>query len=834
MALDRFLIGYTDENSGLQTSLKPWLIADNAFEYLQNAYVFRGRLRKRFGSEFMGQSELSTRLRIEVGTTDGAGAFSGSVPGLEYNVGQLFSIGTTVFTVYQTGTPANMLVTGTGTGTFNTTTGGVAIIGSLLTTKVYFYPAMPVMGIFLYYTPNNGDYVTIAFDTQFSYEFDDITNAWLRLDSGDSVWTGSDADFFWVQNYQGATPNLATLWVTNYTEDDGIRYYDGSTWTKPVLNYTSGSLVDTTDGAGAASGTLVGTFFIGQVFNIGLTSFTVTAVSGALTVSAGGTGTGTFDTGTGGYTFTGAFASTSIYFSGDNYIASTRLIISFRNRLLLLNTIEVIDGTATTFVNRCRYSAIGSPLAPRAWNQDIAGNGDAIDAPTTQAIVTAQFIKDRLIVFFEASTFELVYTGNEVLPFTWQKINTELGAESTFSQIPFDKFVLGVGNTGINACNGSNVDRIDAKIPQLVFSFHNLNSGVERIAGVRDFSTELAYWTYPSKTRNSSFYFPDKVLVYNYINSSWGIIDDSFTTFGYFLLTTGVSGDTWGTTYTPWGENGDLWNSSADDDNVDIKLKRVVAGNQEGFVVILRPDITSNCASLQVTNFTITAVGLAAVSCIDHNLSLGDYVLFTNMNGITFTDSQGNALVSAIGRVTPDPVVSNTPNSFSVVLLDNRGMGVTMTGTYTGGGYISRVSEINIKTKQYNFYTTNDRNCYVPKVDFMVDKTLNGQITVDFLISSSSLSIVDEGLASGVLQGDSILETSPYTLVPFENFQTRLWHPLYFYAEGECVQLNLYFSARQMYGYTLSEDGLIDYTAHADFQLHAMIFYAQATSNRMQ
>ena len=57
---------------------------------------------------------------------------------------------------------------------------------------------------------------------------------------------------------------------------------------------------------------------------------------------------------------------------------------------------------------------------------NIADGGGYIDASTEEQIVSAEFIKDRLIVYFERSTWELAYTGNEVLPFVWQKINTEL------------------------------------------------------------------------------------------------------------------------------------------------------------------------------------------------------------------------------------------------------------------------------------------------------------------------------------------------------------------------------------------------------------------------
>ena len=121
------------------------------------------------------------------------------------------------------------------------------------------------------------------------------------------------------------------------------------------------------------------------------------------------------------------------------------------------------------YVNRASYSQVGSPLTQIVGARTFQEKVSFIDAATTESIVSAQFLKDRLIVFFEKSTWEFVYQFNYVYPFAWQKINTELGADSTFSQIPFDKVVLGVDNIGIHACTGSNVDRIDGKIPDEVF-----------------------------------------------------------------------------------------------------------------------------------------------------------------------------------------------------------------------------------------------------------------------------------------------------------------------------------------------------------------------------
>lgn len=55
-----------------------------------------------------------------------------------------------------------------------------------------------------------------------------------------------------------------------------------------------------------------------------------------------------------------------------------------------------------------------------------------------------------------------------------------------------------------------------------------------------------------------------------------------------------------------------------------------------------------------------------------------------------------------------------------------------------------------------------------------------------------------------------------------------------FYADGQCVQFELIFGPSQMFGYVINLDNTISYIALEDFQLHAMIIYAQRTASRMQ
>jgi hypothetical protein len=839
-AINRFYIGQID-GQGLQTDLKPYAIPDSSFAELNNAYVFRGRVKKRFGSQLMygtastitGLEQIQSRLKINIGTTDGSGNLSVTVPGAVFGIGQAFSCGSEFFTVYQTGTPAAMLKTGSSTvATYNTTTGALVINGSNATTDVYFYPATPVMGIGTYEQSGVNDEQAIAFDTQFAYYFG--ANGWEKY-SDSPVFTGTNAQFFWSTNWRGISAANIYFFETNY--NDPIYYYNGSNWkllggdlpsgtpdgytkggaivsntdriqTARIIvpfkgrmlylnvvqnaqgtQFSSPNLTNTT--TGNFNQTVAGTYYVGQQFVAGNTIYTIASAAAGLqnmTVASypglGTPPTAQFNLATGNLVITG---------NGNN-------------RGVPVYFFDFTTSNLSTYSNRCFYSLIGDPTLTNGtliW----PGLGGALDAPTKEAIVTAQFLKDRLIVYFESSTWELVDTGNAVSPFVWQKINTELGAESTFSQVPFDKVVLGVGNVGIHACNGYNVERIDQKIPTEVFRIHNNNNGPQRVAGIRDYYTELVYWSFPGYNRSDDFPFNNKVLAYNYKNDTWSFNDDSVTAFGYFQST--VSGSlsslTWAQADMAWQDANFAWTSGT----LQAKFRNIIAGNQEGYVFIINPDLSSNCPALQITNLTYTSGFTATAKVYNHNLSAGDYVKVTNCQGVT----ELNNLILQVASVTD----ANT------VVLDI--LYTTVTGTYTGGGTLSRVTPIDFKTKQFNFYAESGRNAYISKVDFLVDRTTNGQCVVDFLIGSSSYSMLTQNNGPQALVGTSILETSPYALVPFESQQDRLWHPVYFWAEGEYVQFHFYLN------YDQSRNPLI---SESDFQLFALMIYAQPTTSRLQ
>jgi hypothetical protein len=105
-----------------------------------------------------------------------------------------------------------------------------------------------------------------------------------------------------------------------------------------------------------------------------------------------------------------------------------------------------------------------------------------------------------------------------------------------------------------------------------------------------------------------------------------------------------------------------------------------------------------------------------------------------------------------------------------------------------------------------------------------VDSTTNGEFTVDFIPSASSVSLLTDATASGALFGTNILETTPLSLVTLEASQDRFWHSVTFSATGEYVQLRIYLSDAQL----VDVDGS-DYVAFQDIQINGMIYFVTPT-----
>ncbi len=508
----------------------------------------------------------------------------------------------------------------------------------------------PVMGLRTQEGFNVDVQALIAFDTTDAYTYNGA--AFIPLPSVMPVtWSGTDYQFFYSINYADA------FWATN---------------SKPGLNGVaiSGAVagggfttITTSSPHGFTTGQSVSIINIDAMPDLNGNTYIITV--------------------TGANTFTIPFASTGVYNSGgfalnsqvttsgqdgiryygtletgngwanynppvdpDNALAGCLLMFGYRGYLVFLNTTEGPNpANLSNYGNRARWTQIGTPyyahpvpqspslqtVDPLAVRDDLFGRGGANDAPTNEVIVAAEFIRDILIVYFERSTWRLRFVNNAQNPFVWERVNKDLGAESTFSAIAFDKGLMAIGNRGIVISDGNDTVRFDENIPDEIFAIRQKNHGFNRVQGIRTFRTKLNYWTYPS-SENPDGVFPDNVLVFNYDTKTWSFFDDCFTCFGYYYPAEGQT-MTWNDLQDSWSSYDYItWQGATSQSG----FENVIAGNQQGFVFILEQTDGENSPSLNISAITAATPGI--FTSTDNNLPDLSWIKLSGVTGTTSSD----------------------------------------------------------------------------------------------------------------------------------------------------------------------------------------------------
>lgn len=774
MSYEPHYISSIEDNSGLQTYFEPFLLPEKAFSELEDAYVWRGRVKRRVGFSLLGRLRRSlTATAMGNISAAGAGTFSFNIftglglltsePNASVEIGSLTNI------VISIGAPINQTLTdttGTGTlvvagagpitsATINYSTGVLSITfsgaagASAATFTGAYYPGLPVMALPTDQTDSINAENLYAFDTKYAYRF--INGQFAELMPG-TTWRGTDFNFFWTKTYGRQTnTNTKFLWVTNFNNSpltpDPLRYFTGSSWVNFIPPITS-----------------------------------------------------------------------------NDTLWTCKCIIPYKGRLLFFNTWEGVtssgQGAALNYPQRLRFSQVGDPIQGDAWRSDIVGKGGFIDAPTDEEMISVAFIKDVLVVKFERSSWKIIYTGNETFPFYFEKINAELGAESTFSIVQFDSGVLSFGNVGITSDDSVNVVRIDRTIPEFIFNVENEQNGPERVHGVRDFVNELVYWCYPNDDENLKF--PNRVLVYNYVNSSYAIFHDSFTCFGYFQS----SNDK---VWADYNKKGNRWKSSFFTWSSGIQQSRfpdIVAGNQQGFVLDLNQHI-DNDESLMITSITQAAAPDPVIfRSPNHNLQTDEFIsLFGILGSGSPNPNTLNDRIFKVVKITDDTFslleYNDDTDEFDTVVLEPG-------GTYIGNGTIVYVNNIKITTKIFTPYYEIGGQCRIPYLDFLLTKTDAGEITCNIITDENADDTSSSNPSETTsLLGSNVLLTSPenITLLPSQQNQLKIWHRFFTQIIAQNFKIQLTMSGKQMSS---------DENYGSDIELHAMAIYTSKNARLVQ
>lgn len=232
-----------------------------------------------------------------------------------------------------------------------------------------------------------------------------------------------------------------------------------------------------------------------------------------------------------------------------NDINSCRLIFLYRERLVLLSTIE--DGVE--YQQRCRYSTVKDP---QSWP-----TANFVDAPTDDVIVSAAILLNDLYVWFEKSTWRLAYTGDSAVPFEWEIISKTEGSVAQNSLVTQDVRQIAVGTTRLQVSDGRVVRAADTKIPE--FTLDWVQSSLPYVQGELMDEERLILEAYASDDASANAdgnTYPDRVLVLNYE-------DFAFATYGYAntihtLGKSAVESDlTWSDVTDAWEDIDYAWNA---------------------------------------------------------------------------------------------------------------------------------------------------------------------------------------------------------------------------------------------------------------------------------
>ncbi len=747
--------------TGLVQSRQQFILPDDAYPILENAYLFREQLKRRQGLTILGRLRRKF-LAVSIGNSGASpwtfNIYSTMVPPITPEATAQIEPGSVIITI-----GATVLVdTGNGTftpaggltGTINYLTGDVTITGTggggvASTIDVNYFPGLPVMGLRSRELTAINVEQTIAFDTVYAYRY---IGGWQEFIPG-TVWTGTDSEFFWSTNYWVGDGNLKIFWVTNFSgvTGDPIRYTNGTNW----VNFAP--LIDAT-----------------------------------------------------------------------NRLNQCLAMLPFRGRLVAFNTLEGANlAGSIAYTNRIRWAAIGTPFTtpsaivtpvnPNAWRDDIRGQGGFLDIPTSESIVAVGFVRDNLVIYCERSTWQLRYTGRSISPFQIEKVNSELGAESTFSAVQFDTSLVGIGDKGIVECDSYKSARIDIKIPDLVFEFKNDNEGTQRVHGIRDLQQRLAYWTYVYNPDDEpTGKFPNRRLVYNYENDSWAIFTDSLTTLGTFQEPVAR---TWASSHFPWSQANFPWL------DVPAQFPSIIGGNQQGFVMFLSSNLepkVSNDPTLSIENITGNTTTPTVINSPAHNLATGQVIqirdipstdpFFTSLNdqifGIVVVDQDNFELWIY------DPVTQQ----FSTPQVD-------VPATYIGGGQIAVRDGFIISSKKFNFLEQGE-NIQMGYLDVLLDNTESGTITLNVYLDyndSSPINVLPENINPETSAPDSFFNTIVNTFPSDGISSLKNWQRVFCPVRGNFITLQ----------WTLSKEQLTTIAQESDVQIDAQILWIRPAGRQL-
>jgi hypothetical protein len=253
---------------------------------------------------------------------------------------------------------------------------------------------------------------------------------------------------------------------------------------------------------------------------------------------------------------------------------------------------------------------------------------------------------------------------------------------------------------------------------------------------------------------------------------------------GTWITISGITGTTSDDGVSLNGRNFKISNPAQDPDTFSLNEFESIDGGLAGvssyvinidFVPIIPGSVQINVGTLQFIDSNLDGV----LSCSD-GTSIGLINYSTGQGTLTFTPNLGSPTEVYIRVVSY--------NEMQDVVA------VNLTGSYTGGGLIAKISNFDIQTKVFNFFG-DDQRSRLSKIDFYTNQTGSGQFTCNVLGDSSDV-IINTPLKDNLQSNVVLTFPNQYQVAGKDDGQTI--YRLYCDATAQTVQLELNLSDRQM------------------------------------
>lgn len=635
-----FLIADGTYKTGLFQYTESWVKPGDAYDILEDAYIYRGTLQKRQGTAlYPGGGFLRYRNNTTAAIGNNGAAYLGILSVLPIYAGSVLvfvitSAGFETFTDNGLGPPNNLIGSLGDIGSINYTTSAWTLTFSGGRTVpnpnpiVFGYtfnptaqtPSLgrPIMGIKNFINETTNARTLIVLDTRRASKYNTATlifdpiSTFLQKDYVTTVAQGT-GPFIFTTGF----PNLGKYLVeifdgTNTIQDNGLGAFlhngnalpDGTNFANTTsVNYVTGditvNLVAAANATYTVSGDLSGDYFTGNNTNF----FNATNWKPSDTATGYLYLTNNVDRVT---TFDGTNLSRLSYFvfaasldTNHNDVATTLDIKVYKNSLLFLR--PTLVGAAPPEAQTIRSSR---PFIPQDMVANLAGHGAATVAPTGDWIFSAQFLRDAIVVFFQESTWLFRFTQNANEPFRFDKINDSRNTNAPYGSVPYDLQCTSLGSKGLIYCDGNNVDRYDISI---IDQFLDIEPKAFGQCFSQRFDSLNQTWTlFPSvgdAAAGNVQLTSTRVLVWNYLENTWSIYRLPLSCLGLGLTTTDL---TWadfapgqpfsgaGSTWQQWDEPWNSYQNIADQ-------PALLGGDQLGFVYELNVRNTDNGKAI-ITN----------------------------------------------------------------------------------------------------------------------------------------------------------------------------------------------------------------------------------------